>query len=266
MAEKIRLASGMTAFLAKPPTQGKRPAVIVLHERYGLVQHTVDLAERLAAAGYVGCAPDLFHRFTGDREALARAEARCELIDNESIADLEEICVHLKSLPYVDGGSLACIGVCQTGRQPLIYAAERRDLAAAVVFNGGVYPREWKADTLRPLTIESYLPRISCPVLGLFGELDFLIPLENVTMFRDHLEKARRSYYIKVFANTPHGWINDSMGDGRYREAAAKEAWRIMLTFLAECFSGKWNKGRALWRYESDMAADYDSAKIFRPG
>jgi dienelactone hydrolase len=63
--------------MAAPGSGGsKRPAVIHLHERYGIVQHTTDLGQKFVDAGYVTIVPDLFSRFTGDREALARGNGR----------------------------------------------------------------------------------------------------------------------------------------------------------------------------------------------
>src|SRR5881409_1693315 len=93
-----RLASGMTVFRALPKTKGKRPAVILLHERYGVDQHTKDLTVKLAQAGFVGLAPDLFSRFTGDRKALQWGEVRVEIRDDEAIQDLDEAIDYLKKL------------------------------------------------------------------------------------------------------------------------------------------------------------------------
>ena len=260
MVESVQLASGMNCLVAKPTTQEKRPAVIWLHERYGVVQHVHDQTQRLADSGFVGLAPDLFHRFTGDREALAHAGERCELQDETSVQDLEEAIAYLRSLSYVDGDHIGIVGVCQTGRQPLVYSAERTNLAAAVVFYGGVYPREWTADELRPKTIDAYLPHLSCPVMGLFGEADRLVPLAEIERFRAYLEKHKKSYHIRLFADTPHGWLNDTMTDDRYRPEAAREAWALMVSFLNEVFSGKWDPSRVLWRFESDTSPDYGLA------
>ena len=205
MLESVQLDSGMQCVLARPDTQEKRPAVIWLHERYGMVQHTRDQAERLARSGFVGFAPDLFHRFDRDREALARAEDRCELQDETSVQDLEEAIAYLRSLPYVDGDRIGIVGVCQTGRQPLVYAAQRTNLAAAVVFHGGVYPREWIADELRPKTIDAYLPHLSCPVIGLFGEADPLVPFRRSTGSASCWRPTRRATTSVSFPTPPTG-------------------------------------------------------------
>ena len=77
----VRLADGARAFLAIP-TRFRAPyaGVVLGHERYGLVQHTLDLAQRLAEDGHVALAPDLFSRWQGDREALKRGEDRKSVV------------------------------------------------------------------------------------------------------------------------------------------------------------------------------------------
>ena len=82
MLTQIRIASRINGFIGRPSRAGKRPAVIHLHERYGIVQHTTDLAQKLADAGYVTVVPDLFSRFTGDRQALAHGDCRMERADD----------------------------------------------------------------------------------------------------------------------------------------------------------------------------------------
>ena len=152
MVESVQLASGMNCLVARPETQERRPAVIWLHERYGIVQHIHDQTQHLADSGFVGFAPDLFHRFTGDRDALARGEDRCELQDETSVQDMEEAIAYLRSMPYVDGDRIGIVGVCQTGRQPLVYAAERVDLAAAWGGGGKVAPPDpgWSPEIRSP--------------------------------------------------------------------------------------------------------------------
>src|SRR5687767_6652216 len=88
--ELVRFGDGVEGYLFLPDGSGRAPAVAVLHERYGLVQHTVELARKLAEAGFVGCAPNLFSRWQGDREALRRGEVRVTLPDPEVAGILGE--------------------------------------------------------------------------------------------------------------------------------------------------------------------------------
>src|SRR5438552_18673452 len=108
----IKYGGGISAVRALPKAKGKRPAVIILHERYGIDQHTKDLTVKLAQAGFVGLAPDLFSRFTGDRKALQRGEVRAEIRDDEAIQDLDHAIDYFKKLDSVDGSRIPLIGVC----------------------------------------------------------------------------------------------------------------------------------------------------------
>src|SRR5574342_296906 len=150
----IKYGDGISGVRALPKAKAKRPAAIILHERYGIDQHTKDLTVKLARAGFVGLAPDLFHRFTGDREALRRGEQRVDLTDDGALEDLNGAVEYLKKLKVVDGSRIGVIGVCQTGRQPLLLAAKRNDIASAVVLYGAIGGREWMGNSLRPTPIE----------------------------------------------------------------------------------------------------------------
>src|ERR1041384_2645204 len=124
MLAAIKIDNRIDAYLGKPAGGGPRPAIIHLHERYGIVQHTMDLGEKFVAAGYVTIVPDLFSRFTGDREQLARGETRADLSDDEVLDDIDAVVSYLRDLPEVDSKRIAMSGVCQTGRQPLLVAAD----------------------------------------------------------------------------------------------------------------------------------------------
>src|SRR3954447_15468810 len=103
MLAQIKIADRINAFIGKPGGSGRHPAIIHLHERYGIVQHTMDLGDKFVAAGYVTIVPDLFWRFTGDRDQLARGNTRCDLSDTEVLQDIDAVVAHLRSMPEVDG-------------------------------------------------------------------------------------------------------------------------------------------------------------------
>jgi carboxymethylenebutenolidase len=259
----IRYGGGIRAARAFPRAKGKRPAVIILHERYGIDRHTKDLTARLAQAGFVGLAPDLFHRYTGDRKAVLRGEQRVDLTDDGALEDLHAAVEYLKSLNEVDATRIGIIGVCQTGRQPVLLAAKRDDLAGAVVLYGAVGGKEWLANDLRPTPIEELIAQVSCPVLGVFGEADHIISIDDVVRFRNALENAKKNCHIRVYPGAPHGWLNDTM-PGRYRKEAAKDAWNLMVAFLKKCFGGAWPEEQIICKYESAYSRTYDFAKNVR--
>lgn len=262
-ATMIKYGGGISAARALPRAKGKRPAVIILHERYGIDRHTKDLTAKLAQAGFVGLAPDLFHRFTGDRQAVLRGEQRVDLTDDGALEDLNGAVEYLKKLKEVDGSKIGIIGVCQTGRQPVLLAAKRNDIAGAVVLYGAIGGKEWLGNDLRPTPIEELIPQVNCPVLGVFGEADHIISVDDVVRFRNALEKAKKNCHIRIYAGAPHGWLNDTM-PGRYRKEAAKDAWSFMMSFLKKCFSGAWDQDKIVCRYESEYSNRYDFSKNVR--
>lgn len=259
----VRLPSGIAAFRALPKAERKRPAVILLHERYGVVEHTKELTLKLAQAGYVSLAPDLFSRFTGDRKALARGEVRVELRDDEVLKDLGEAMEYLKKLRSVDSSRIAIIGVCQTGRHSVLFAAHRTDVSACVVLYGAAGSRDWGTDEFRHEPLESLIENLSCPVLGLFGEADHIISVDDVLRFRGCFERSRKSYHIRVYPDAPHGWLNDTM-PGRYRKKAAADAWRLVLGYLKNASDNGGRLDRVLWTFQSDISPDYEFKKNVR--
>jgi carboxymethylenebutenolidase len=259
----VRVAGGMSAFRALPEAKGKRPAVILFHERYGIVQHTKDLVVKFAQAGYVALAPDLFWRFTGDRKALQRGEARADMRDSEALEDTAALLEYLKKQGSVDPARIAVMGVCQSGRQAVLPVTHGMNVAACVVFYGAAGGKEWTTDEFRPVLIETLLEKLSCPLLGVFGEADHIISVDDVLRFRAALERNKKTYHIRIYPDAPHGWLNDTM-PGRYRKEAARDAWNFLLSYLKKTMSQGSNKGRISWTFESDFSAGYDFKKNVR--
>lgn len=260
MLKEVKIDDRRSAYLGSPQGGGKQPAVIHLHERYGIVKHTTDLAQKFLDAGYVVLVPDLFSRFTGDRDALARGDFQIELSDEEVLQDLDSWISYLQSLPTVDSSRLAMVGVCQTGRQPLLVSAERKNLSGVVVLYGAIYKLDWQPHPLRPEPIDRLLERVSCPVQCIFAELDNLVSLESILRMRNVLETAKKSFDIRIYPDAPHGFLNDTM-PGRYRPEEAKAAWRQITSFLNAVFDGSWNRERVVWRFEGDTSPNYDFTK-----
>ena len=256
MLTEETLASGMRVWTARPDTpnetEGKRPAVLLLHERYGPVEHSFNIVEKMAKEGFVVFVNDLFHRFDGDRGPLERSETRIDPPDNESLADMDETMAYIKSLPYVDGGNIGVAGFCLSGRMPIVYAAARDDVVGIAVVHGGAYPRDFDGSMEGQVPVSGLISQIGCPVLGEFGELDHLVPLENVRRFRDELEEHGKSFHIRVFADVPHGWMNTTTPEA-FRQEATDAAWGTMVEFFRSVFAGEWASGRTISRFESDV-------------
>ena len=105
---------GLPIFLAVPENlPGPVPAIVLMHERYGFVKHTQELAERIAGDGFVCMAPDFFFKHP-DQEALHAGDARYDMNDDEAAELLDTAVDHLEQMDDVADGCIAIMGVCQT--------------------------------------------------------------------------------------------------------------------------------------------------------
>jgi carboxymethylenebutenolidase len=154
------------------------------------------------------------------------------------------------------------MGICQTARLPLVLAAAR-PLAAALVWYGAAQPREWQVNPKYPRALDDIIASIDCPVLGMFGETDHLISLDDVRRLRDCLERHRKSYDIHVYRDAPHGWLNDTM-PGRYRRAQAEAAWADQHAFLRAALAPGPDRAEIVQRFAADVAPDYDFGRNVR--
>jgi carboxymethylenebutenolidase len=260
--KSLALKGGLPAFLAVPANPpGRVPAVVLMHERYGFVKHTQDLAERFANDGFVCIAPNCFYKHP-DHKELHAGNSRYDLTDPESVEYLSIAVDALKDVAQADSDKIAVKGVCQTGRHPLILAAER-PIGAALVWYGAASKREWEVTKDQPKPLEEIIAKIDCPVLGVFGEADHIISLDDVRRFRDTLENHKKSYEIHCFKGAPHGWLNDTM-PGRYRREQAEAGWAAQRNFLKEVFGPTYDRKSLNWRFECGSNRDYDFKKNVR--
>lgn len=259
--KELTLKGGLPAYLAIPDVKGKVPAIVLMHERYGLVQHTKDLADRFARDGYVCIAPDCFYKHP-DQAALHAGNSRYDLTDPESVEYLSTAIDALKDISEADPSKVAVKGVCQTGRHPLILAAVR-PITAALVWYGAASKREWEVNKFQPEPLDDVIGKVNCPVLGIFGEADHIISVDDVRRFRDSLEKHGKSYTINIYRDAPHGWLNDTM-PGRYRREQAEAGLAAQRAFLQEVFSPDYDRSRTIQRYAADIGPNYDFSKNVR--
>jgi carboxymethylenebutenolidase len=257
----ITCGGAMPAFVAVPAGDAKVPVVLVMHERYGFVRHTRDLAERFARDGLLAIAPDLYFKHP-DQEALHKGDAGYEMSDGEAVIGLEAALAALAQVPQADLSRVAVMGTCQTGRHPLVFAAHR-PIAAALVWYGAAQPREWAVSAKYPRALDEIIAGVDCPVLGMFGETDHLISIDDVRRFRNSLERHGKSFRIHLYRDAPHGWLNDTM-PGRYRHAQGEAAWAAQREFLELAFAGGYDRATRRQRFEAEIAADYDFSRNVR--
>jgi carboxymethylenebutenolidase len=257
VCDDITAPSGMPIFCARPQTGAPAPVVVLMHERYGLVQHTRDLARRCARDGYFVFAPNFFFHHP-DQKALNAGDSRYDLGDPEAAELIGEAVGIARGHKDADGSRVAVAGYCQTGRHPLVYAAGA-DVQAVVVWYGAASKREWETNPRQPREMEKLIAALPCPTFGAFGAEDHIISLDDVRRFRNELEAHRKSYEIHVMAGAPHGWLNDTM-PGRYRKPQADAAWAHQQAFLKRVFFDA-PTTEISWRFQCRSAEGYDFSK-----
>src|SRR5437867_3675272 len=250
----VDIGEGTRAFLGIPE-RGEPPfrAMILGHERYGLVLDTLDQVAKFAAYGYVCIAPDMASQFQGDKEALNRGDIGGGWTTETVQLYMAQSYDFLTTLPEVDPKCIAAIGLCASGAWPWILNSVRPELAACVCYYGGGRYNEELMD------------KVTAPTLYVYGEKDHTTPIQRVFEFRDEMERHHKNCEVCLEADMPHGWLNDTM-PGRYRQKEAAEAWDRITDFLDRVYDGYFAPDRVTLSFEADFAVDYDFSKSVRYG
>jgi carboxymethylenebutenolidase len=214
------------AYLAAPDLPQPRPGVLVVQEIFGVNSHIRSVAERVAEAGYVALAPDLFWRvqpgfevgYTPDDIAKGR-EVRGKLDTEQVMADIKAAAAVLAGRPETNGRKQAVMGFCWGGQIAYLAACRMKPDAAAVYYGGGI------ANLLKESS------GIAKPVMFHFGELDKGIPLSEV----EQIQKAMQSHKdatVFVYPGADHGFHCDQRGS--YHAPSAAKAWQRTLEFFGK--------------------------------
>lgn len=198
------------------------PAVIVIHEWWGLNDNVRVMADRLAGEGYMVLAVDLYGGEVADSPADAR-ELMLEVVENpeQARANIRAAYEFLSATGAPRIGSLGwCFGGGWSLNAALLFP---NDLDASVIYYGQVTSDE---EALRP---------VNTPILGLFAAEDTGIKVATVEAFRATLEALRKDYEIEIYPGVGHAFANPT---GRnYNAEAASDAWSKTLAFLARHLS-----------------------------
>ncbi len=209
----------LNAYLTKPEGNGPFPAVIMIHEFFGINQDIILKADELAKQGYIVLAPDAYRNQT--TKLVPRAIWLVSTTPPDQIAsDLDAAYEYLLSLPEVSTDQIGAVGFCFGGTQVMRMGVRNPDLAAAVIFYGN-----------NPIQNPSELGSLGAngPVLGIYGEEDMGIPLEEVEGFKAALQTQGIEHQITVYPGVGHAFVH---ADNIKTAGAAQDAWNEMLAFL----------------------------------
>lgn len=221
------------AYLARPATGEKHPAVVVVSEIFGLHEYIRDTCRRLAKQGYVALAPDYFVR-AGDPSKLTDFPAIMKIVatatDQQVAGDTAAAVAFLNAQPFADGGRLAVTGFCWGGNVVWETCARLPNFKAGVAWYGRLSGSMSAGDATNQTPIE-LAPELKAPVLGLYAEKDNGIPLADVEKMREALKAAGKAdSEIVVYPGAQHGFHADYRPS--YDKASAEDGWAKMLAFF----------------------------------
>ena len=221
-------AFGHWANPAGPP----RPGVVVIPDVWGVSDLYRRIAGRLVAAGFAVLVVDQY-RYTG-RDGLTPATAIPfinALDDARVLRAVQEGIDALAASPAVQGRKVGLIGFCMGGQYALLAACSCRGISAVAPFYGMVrYPAGLDPNK-KPRQPLDAIAELTCPLLGLYGAEDNLIPVADVEELKRRLAQTRHPHELHVYAGAGHAFLNDTRADA-YRPEAAEAAWNRLVPFL----------------------------------
>jgi carboxymethylenebutenolidase len=199
------------------------PAIIMIHEWWGLNEHIKNQADILAKEGYVVLAVDLYRgEVAADSNRAMELASSVRNNPDSAIDNLQSAVNYIKSLEMVNGSRIASLGWCFGGDWSLQLALNSTEnpLAATVLYYGRVV-----VDT-------ASLSSIGWPILGIFGDQDQAIPVESVKQFASALNASGITNEIYLYDGVGHAFANPS-GDN-YAPKETADAWQKTMAFLRQ--------------------------------
>ncbi|MEM7333630.1 MAG: dienelactone hydrolase family protein [Chloroflexota bacterium] len=208
-------------YLAKPEGEGPFPAVLMIHEWWGLNEGIIVLADALAEEGYIVLAADAYRgRLTSQ---IPRALwMRLTTPEEQVFGDLDVALEYLQSLPEADAERTATMGFCFGGEHSLQLGLRQSErLAMTIMYYGAV---ETNPELLRPLIDNQ-------PVLGIFAEEDQQIFVDEVLEFEAALNSLNITNQITIYPDVGHAFINE---ENFNQPGTAGDAWQEAIEFLED--------------------------------
>ena len=205
--------------LYTPSGKGPFPALIVIHEWWGLNDWVKDQASKLSDQGYVTLAVDLYRGKVATTPDQAHEIMR-GVPEDRAKRDLGAAFDYLAMQPNVKKDRIGSIGWCMGGGYSLDVALQEPALAATVINYGHL------------ATDPESLKKINAPILGLFGAQDRGITPDDVHKFEASMKQFGKKIDVQIYDDAGHGFENPNNKDG-YRAADTADAWKRTTDFLA---------------------------------
>ena len=228
---EIPVAGGaLPAYAAQPDGAGPFPTVLVIEEIFGVHEYIKDICRRLAHAGYLAVAPELYARL-GDLSTMTDVgqivrDVILKAPDATLFADLDAAAAWAAA----NGGDparLAVTGFCRGGRHTWMYATHNPTLRAAVAWYG---PVVGPTSAIQPATPTDVADKLLCPLLGLYGGQDKGISMTDVVAAATKAKAAGKEVDVVIYPDAGHGFHADYRPS--YQATAAADGWQRMLEWF----------------------------------
>ena len=224
------------------PGAGSHPGVVMIHDVWGLSDHTRDLARRLATEGFGVLALDLYRR---ERDVQIDDPGRWmrQLSDPQVLLDVQAAVAYLAEQPGTAGQRIGVTGFCMGGTYALLAACADTGVSASVAYygllshaHGLLHDEKGLNPARKPRQPLDAVADLGCPLLCFYGDQDEFVPMADVEALHAGLSAARHPAEVVIYEAAGHAFMNDTRTDA-YRPETAKLAWGQMLAFFREHLS-----------------------------
>jgi carboxymethylenebutenolidase len=215
---------------ARPEMQGRYPVIVVISGFTGNSEHNKDVVRRFAHAGYYAIAPELYAREGGmqGKDFAEMGKIASGVTRAQYLGDIKAAADYAKQQAWARADRVGVTGFCGGGALTLHFSAEHPEVAAAVPWYGHVKRTYKDAPGVDAFSLTD---RIKAPVLGLYGEADSGIPVDDVKRFEAQLKKTNPNVEFVLYPGAPHAFFSDDRPQV-YKKEAAEDAWKRCLAFF----------------------------------
>jgi carboxymethylenebutenolidase len=221
------------AYYAWPLRAGKVPGVVVIHHMPGWDEWITEVVRKFAHHGYAAIAPNLFVRFGpgSPDDVTARARPQGGASDAEVMGDVAGAMAFLRAQDNATG-KIGVIGFCSCGRHTYLAACTVPNIDAAVDCWGGRVIVNDPADITpkRPVPAIEFTEKMSCPLLGIFGNDDKNPTPNDVNRTEETLKRFGKTYEFHRYDGAGHSFFD--WGRPAYRPEQAVDGWRKVFAFF----------------------------------
>lgn len=218
--EEVNYYDETTGYLARPEAEGEYPALVLIHEWWGLNDNIRSLARDFARQGYVALAVDLYNgEVTGDPDVAGELAGGVRENTDPAFDNLQAGIDFLSGQEFVDQDNLASVGWCFGGQWAFEMAKNDLGVDASVMYYG-------------QFNVEDDFSNMRADILGHFGEEDTSIAVDDVHAFEAKLNTLAGDHQVFIYPNIGHAFANEDNPDS-YDSEAAEQAWGRTLDFLS---------------------------------